>query len=70
MGVAKTTTGSWRTYVGNLLQRCDDQSETWSNTFDRLAETIVASDVRRTVSALLQEILEGVTIQVRRTGYL
>ena len=38
--------------------------------FDRLAETVVASDVRRAVSALLQEILEGVTIQTNRAEHL
>ena len=49
----------WRMRRDNLLLRCSDQSKGSVRYFVHLAETIIASEVRHTVSALLQEILEG-----------
>ena len=49
----------WRTRRDNLLLRCSDRSKGSVRYFVHLAETVIALEVRRTVSALLQEILEG-----------
>ena len=48
----------WRMRRDNLLLRFSDRSKGLVRYFVHLAETVIALEVCRTVSALLQEILE------------